>query len=70
MWMKRVQCSDVSRFAVPTSGVRLYGGPRAVEVLKLPKAANLHKEYSALACTVEIVKDVYAAIHHIHEFGR
>ncbi|KAL2614225.1 hypothetical protein R1flu_025917 [Riccia fluitans] len=56
-------------YPLQTGGVTLYGGPRAVEVLKLPKAANLHMEYSAPACTIEIVKDENAAIEHIHEYG-
>ncbi|BBN17949.1 delta-1-pyrroline-5-carboxylate synthetase [Marchantia polymorpha subsp. ruderalis] len=56
-------------FALQSAGVSLYGGPRAVEKLRLPKAANFHTEYSALACTVEIVEDENAAIDHIHEFG-
>ncbi|KAL2614202.1 hypothetical protein R1flu_025894 [Riccia fluitans] len=52
-----------------TAGVTLYGGPRAVKRLKLPKAVSLHMEHSAPACTVEIVEDVNAAIDHIHEYG-
>ncbi|XP_024530722.1 delta-1-pyrroline-5-carboxylate synthase B, partial [Selaginella moellendorffii] len=30
---------------------------------------KFHHEYSGLACTVEVVKDVHAAINHIHEHG-
>jgi hypothetical protein len=52
------------------AGVTLYGGERAAGLLKLPRAASYHTEYSALSCTVEIVKDVYAAINHINEHGR
>jgi delta-1-pyrroline-5-carboxylate synthetase len=48
----------------------LYGGPKASDLLKITKAADLHHEYNALACTVEVVKDVYAAIDHIHLHGR
>jgi len=55
---------------VGMAGVTLYGGSRAVGLLKLPRASSFHTEYSALACTVEVVKDVYAAIDHIHEHGR
>ncbi len=53
-----------------TAGVTLYGGERASGLLKLPRATSYHTEYSALSCTVEIVKDVQAAIDHIHEHGR
>lgn len=52
------------------AGVTLYGGERAAGLLTLPRAASYHTEYSALSCTVEIVKDVQAAIDHIHEHGR
>ncbi|GMI65856.1 delta 1-pyrroline-5-carboxylate synthase 2 [Hibiscus trionum] len=50
-------------------GVTLYGGPKASSLLKLPEAQSLHHEYSSLACTVEIVDDVEAAIDHIHQHG-
>ncbi|CAM8973241.1 unnamed protein product [Rhodiola kirilowii] len=50
-------------------GVKLYGGPQAVDLLNIPKAASLHHEYSSTSCTVEIVDDVHAAISHIHEHG-
>ena len=53
-----------------TAGVTLYGGERASGLLKVPRASSYHTEYSALSCTVEIVKDVQAAIDHIHEHGR
>ncbi|KAL3698948.1 hypothetical protein R1sor_016970 [Riccia sorocarpa] len=56
-------------FPLQSAGVTLYGGPRAVELLKVPNAASLHTEYSAPACTIEIVEDVNAAIDHIHEYG-
>ncbi|CAK9229648.1 unnamed protein product [Sphagnum troendelagicum] len=56
-------------FALECAGVTLYGGERAVQLLKLPKATSFHTEYSALACTVEIVKDIDAAIEHIHDHG-
>ncbi|CAM6121374.1 unnamed protein product [Calypogeia fissa] len=56
-------------FPLQVAGVTMYGGRRAAEVLKLQRADNLHKEYSGLACSVEIVKDVDEAINHIHEFG-
>ncbi|KAM1307374.1 hypothetical protein ACFX2H_009636 [Malus domestica] len=51
------------------SGVSLYGGPRAATALHLPETDSFHYEYSSLACSVEIVDDVNAAIDHIHEHG-
>ncbi|KOM46972.1 hypothetical protein LR48_Vigan07g067600 [Vigna angularis] len=49
-----------------TEGVILYGGPVASSLLNIPQAHSFHHEYSSLACTVEIVDDVYAAIDHIN----
>ena len=51
-------------------GVTLYGGPKASSLLNIPLAGSFHHEYSSLACTVEIVDDVYAAIDHINLYGR
>nr|GMC59244.1 delta-1-pyrroline-5-carboxylate synthase [Ipomoea batatas] len=51
-------------------GVTIFGGPKASSLLNIPEANSLHHEYSSLACTVEIVDDVYAAIDHIHQHGR
>lgn len=48
----------------------MYGGPRASSLLNIPEAHSFHHEYSSLACTVEIVDDVHAAIDHIHRHGR
>ncbi|VVA12537.1 PREDICTED: delta-1-pyrroline-5-carboxylate [Prunus dulcis] len=50
-------------------GVILYGGPRASSLLNIPQAHSFHHEYSSMACTVEFVDDVHAAIDHIHEHG-
>ncbi|GLT69047.1 hypothetical protein SLA2020_412290 [Shorea laevis] len=50
-------------------GVTLYGGPRASSLLDIPETRSFHHEYNSLACTVEIVDDVYAAINHIHQHG-
>ncbi|XP_019192052.1 PREDICTED: delta-1-pyrroline-5-carboxylate synthase-like [Ipomoea nil] len=50
-------------------GVTIFGGPKASSLLNIPEADSLHHEYSSLACTVEIVDDVYAAIDHIHQHG-
>ncbi|KAI5054422.1 hypothetical protein GOP47_0030684, partial [Adiantum capillus-veneris] len=52
-----------------SKGVELFGGLQASELLKIPKVVDFHHEYSALACAIEIVKDVYAAVEHIHQFG-
>ncbi|KAJ0551395.1 putative glutamate-5-semialdehyde dehydrogenase, Glutamate 5-kinase [Helianthus annuus] len=52
-----------------TKGVRIKGGPRASSALNLPAAPSFHHEYGSLACTVEIVDDVHAAIDHIHKHG-
>lgn len=56
-------------FALQSKGVALYGSIRTSELLKIPKAADFHCEYNALECTIEIVKNVYAAIDHIHLYG-
>ncbi|GMJ03143.1 delta 1-pyrroline-5-carboxylate synthase 2 [Hibiscus trionum] len=50
-------------------GVTLYGGPRASSLLNIPEAHSFHHEYNSMACTVEIVDDVQAAIDHIHQHG-
>uniref|UniRef100_A0A0C9S5L2 Delta-1-pyrroline-5-carboxylate synthase n=1 Tax=Wollemia nobilis TaxID=56998 RepID=A0A0C9S5L2_9CONI len=60
---------DELLLALKIAGVQLYGGMKAAEILKLPKARSFHYEYSSMACTVEIVKDVFEAINHIHEHG-
>ncbi|XP_010324853.1 delta-1-pyrroline-5-carboxylate synthase isoform X1 [Solanum lycopersicum] len=52
-----------------TKGVSLYGGPKASSLLMIPEARTFRHEYSSLACTVEVVEDVYAAIDHIHQHG-
>lgn len=52
------------------AGVTLYGGPKAAVLLNISETSTMHHEYSSLACTVEIVDDVYAAVDHIHQYGR
>jgi hypothetical protein len=69
-WTPKSKTNAMSVILVVIAGVTLYGGERAVQLLKLPKATSFHTEYSALACTVEIVKDIDAAIEHIHDHGR
>ncbi|XP_062167145.1 delta-1-pyrroline-5-carboxylate synthase-like [Alnus glutinosa] len=49
--------------------VTLHGGPRASTFLNIAEASSLHHEYSSMACTIEIVDDVYAAMEHIHKHG-
>ncbi|CAJ2655807.1 unnamed protein product [Trifolium pratense] len=50
-------------------GVQLYGGPKASSMLNIAEASSLHHEYSSLACTIEVVEDVFAAIDHINKHG-
>ncbi|XP_010931192.1 delta-1-pyrroline-5-carboxylate synthase isoform X4 [Elaeis guineensis] len=50
-------------------GVTIYGGPRASIELDIPRAHSFHHEYNSMACTIEIVDDVHAAIDHIHRHG-
>ncbi|KAJ4768595.1 Delta-1-pyrroline-5-carboxylate synthase [Rhynchospora pubera] len=56
-------------YELKTKGVEIFGGPIACEELSLPKAESFHHEYSSMACTIEFVDDVYAAIDHIHHYG-
>ncbi|QHO24531.1 Delta-1-pyrroline-5-carboxylate synthase [Arachis hypogaea] len=56
-------------FELRREGVQLYGGPTASALLNIVETSSFHHEYSSLACTVEIVDDVYAAIEHIHQHG-
>ncbi|KAJ4798211.1 Delta-1-pyrroline-5-carboxylate synthase [Rhynchospora pubera] len=56
-------------FELETKGVRIFGGSVASEELNLPKAESFHHEYSSMACTIEFVDDVHAAIDHIHCYG-
>ncbi|XLU81860.1 hypothetical protein S245_005280 [Arachis hypogaea] len=56
-------------FELRREGVQLYGGPTASALLHIVETSSFHHEYSSLACTVEIVDDVYAAIDHIHQHG-
>ncbi|KAK2657784.1 hypothetical protein Ddye_010836 [Dipteronia dyeriana] len=50
-------------------GVKLFGGPRASNLLNISETRSFHHEYNSLACTIEIVDDVHAAIDHIHQHG-
>ncbi|GAB2299725.1 Delta-1-pyrroline-5-carboxylate synthase [Dionaea muscipula] len=68
-----VQTGGLNEFIVDlqVEGVTIFGGPRvsAVKELNIPEVQSFHHEYNSLACTVEIVDDVYAAIDHIHQHG-
>lgn len=56
--------------ALRAAGVEaIYGGPRAVEALALPPAADLHHEYGTPSLTLELVPDLPAAVDHIHAHG-
>ncbi|XP_026444412.1 delta-1-pyrroline-5-carboxylate synthase-like [Papaver somniferum] len=52
-----------------TAGITLYGGPKVSTSLKLMETRTFHHEYNSMACTIEIVDDIYAAIDHIHCHG-
>ncbi|PIA54602.1 hypothetical protein AQUCO_00900873v1 [Aquilegia coerulea] len=52
-----------------SEGVALYGGPKASTSLNIKETPSFHHEYNSMACTIEIVEDVYAAIDHIHRHG-
>ncbi|KAK4778337.1 hypothetical protein SAY87_018524 [Trapa incisa] len=66
-----VQTGGLDQFIadLQTKGVTIYTGPRAGRLLNIPRATSLHHEYNSMACTVEIVNDVYEAIDHIHKYG-
>ncbi|TRY76870.1 hypothetical protein TCAL_03832 [Tigriopus californicus] len=53
------------------SGVAIFSGPTLAKHLTFgpPQAHSLKHEYGDMACTIEIVKDMYDAIDHIHKFG-
>jgi len=55
---------------VRIAGVVIYGGPVAHDKLKVPKVESFRHEYSSMACTLEFVDDVHAAIDHINRYGR
>ncbi|KAL5550271.1 hypothetical protein UlMin_000447 [Ulmus minor] len=50
-------------------GISLYGGPKASTLLSIAEASPFHLEYNKMACTIEIVEDMFAAIDHIHQRG-
>ena len=54
--------------ALKRANVEIYSGPKLSEQLTFgpPRAEKLAKEYGGLACTVEIVPSMEAAVDHIH----
>ena len=54
-----------------TEGVQVYAGPRIRPKMTFPPetAEKMKHEYGELACTIEVVRDVYDAIDHIHKYG-
>ncbi|KAF3334076.1 Delta-1-pyrroline-5-carboxylate synthase [Carex littledalei] len=56
-------------FELETKGVVIFGGRTASKELSIPNAESFHHEYSSMACTIEFVDDVNAAIDHIHRYG-
>ncbi|KAJ6850920.1 delta-1-pyrroline-5-carboxylate synthase-like isoform X2 [Iris pallida] len=50
-------------------GVALCGGPLASAKLDIPLAHSFHHEYNSMACAIEIVDDVLAAVDHINFHG-
>mmetsp|Transcript_2268 Transcript_2268/g.4552 ORF Transcript_2268/g.4552 Transcript_2268/m.4552 type:complete len:428 (-) Transcript_2268:46-1329(-) len=55
--------------ALKEAGVELFGGARAAAALGLPPCASPKIEYGTLACTVELVAGLDAAIDHVHAHG-
>ena len=53
------------------AGVSIYSGPNLASKLTFgpPEAQKLKNEYGDLACTIEVVRNVYDAIDHIHKYG-
>ncbi|PSN57805.1 Delta-1-pyrroline-5-carboxylate synthase [Blattella germanica] len=62
--------SDVCTM-LKNEGVTIYSGPSLSKQLTFgpPPAKTLKKEYSALECTIEVVKGIQEAVDHIHSFG-
>lgn len=52
-------------------GVLVNSGPKLAQMLTFgpPAAKTMKKEYGALECCIEVVKDAAEAINHIHAYG-
>merc|ERR1719318_921582 len=57
--------------ALKDANVEIFSGPSLSKNLTFgpPKAEKLSFEYGGLACTIEIVSSMEAAIEHIHKYG-
>lgn len=55
--------------ALKDAGVELFGGVNSATALGLPPCVNPKHEYGILACTVEVVDTLEAAIDHVHKYG-
>lgn len=55
--------------ALQAAKVKIFGGPRAAQVLALPRAESFRHEYSDLGVTVEFVDSVGDAVRHINTYG-
>eukprot|EP00096_Caligus_rogercresseyi_P001603 TRINITY_DN1268_c0_g1_i11.p1 TRINITY_DN1268_c0_g1~~TRINITY_DN1268_c0_g1_i11.p1 ORF type:complete len:759 (-),score=245.31 TRINITY_DN1268_c0_g1_i11:599-2875(-) len=57
--------------SLKNANVLINAGPNLAKKLTFgpPQAPRLRYEYGDLACTVEVVKNVYEAIDHIHKYG-
>ena len=51
------------------AGVTVHAGPALAELKSMPEVPSFRVEYGELACTVELVPNMDAAIEHIHEYG-
>lgn len=62
--------SDVCNM-LQAEGVKIYSGPKLSKMLTFgpPPAKSLRHEYGSLEASIEVVKNIDAAIEHVHEFG-
>ncbi|KAJ9581544.1 hypothetical protein L9F63_023278, partial [Diploptera punctata] len=62
---------EVSFFCFVLQQVTIYSGPNLAKQLTFgpPPAKSMKREYSALECTLEVVKSLQEAIDHIHLYG-
>eukprot|EP01004_Peranema_trichophorum_P003702 NODE_2674_length_1521_cov_48.589413_g2304_i0.p1 GENE.NODE_2674_length_1521_cov_48.589413_g2304_i0~~NODE_2674_length_1521_cov_48.589413_g2304_i0.p1 ORF type:complete len:247 (+),score=46.96 NODE_2674_length_1521_cov_48.589413_g2304_i0:632-1372(+) len=55
--------------SILSKGVKLYGGPKASTIFKIPPASTLSHEYGSLEALVEIVPNVQSAVEWISRYG-